>query len=58
MREYEKLFERIDLSEDEYKTFWKKLCLIESPTDCKEGVDAVGNYIIEKAMARGWKIEK
>ncbi|MBE7049738.1 MAG: M20 family metallopeptidase [Ruminococcaceae bacterium] len=58
MREYEKLFERIDLSEDEYKTFWKELCLIESPTDCKEGVDAVGNYIIEKAMARGWKIEK
>ena len=58
MPTYEKLFTRIDSLEKKYITFWEELCLIESPTDYKEGVDAVGNYIIEKAMVRGWRIEK
>ena len=58
MQTYEKLFTRIDSLEKKYITFWEELCLIESPTDYKEGVDAVGNYIIEKAMAQGWKFEK
>ena len=58
MISYEKLFKRIDSLEKKYINFWEELCVIESPTDYKEGVDAVGNYIIEKAIVRGWKIEK
>ena len=58
MFDCEKLFKRIDSLEETYIKYWEEICTIESPTDCKEGVDAVGNYIIEKAKARGWKIEK
>lgn len=54
----EKIFERIDKLEKQYLTFWEEFCSIESPTDYKEGVDACGNYIIEKAKAFGWRIEK
>ncbi len=53
-----KLFKRLDELNEEYITFWEEFCTIESPTDFKEGVDAAGNYIIEKAVARGWKVEK
>ena len=52
----DKLFEKLDEMENEYIKFWEELCLIESPTDYKEGVDASGNYIVEKAKAYGWKI--
>ena len=58
MIDYEKVFKRIDALEKQYITLWKEFCLIESPTDYKEGVDAAGNYIIEKAKTFGWKIEK
>lgn len=58
MADVDKIFERIDLSEENYIAFWEEFCLIESPTDYKQGVDAAGNYIIEKAKARGWRIEK
>ncbi len=58
MSECENLFKRIDELEGEYINFWKEFCEIESPTTYKEGVDCAGNYIIEKAKARGWKIEK
>ncbi len=54
----ENLFKRIDELEKEYINFWAEFCEIESPTVYKEGVDRAGNYIIEKAKARGWKIEK
>lgn len=52
------LIKRIDDLQQEYITFWEEFCSIESPTDSKVGVDAAGNYIIEKAKAHGWKIEK
>lgn len=58
MSECKKLFEKIENYESEYVTFWEEFCSVESPTAYKEGVDAAGNYIIEKAKARGWKIEK
>ncbi len=51
------LFARIDALENEYIHFWIDVCKIESPTEFKEGVDRVGRYFIEKAMAHGWKIE-
>ena len=58
MHNCERIFKRIDSLEKEYLTFLEELCLIESPTDFKEGVDASGNYIVEKAREFGWKIEK
>ena len=54
----DKLFEKLDEMENEYIKFWEELCLIESPTDYKEGVDASSKYIVEKAKAYGWKIER
>lgn len=54
----DKLFNRIDELEKEYIDFWEEFCSIESPTNYKEGVDAAGNYITEKAKAQGWKVEK
>lgn len=53
----EDLFARIDELEKEYINFWIDVCKIESPTEYKEGVDRVGRYFMEKAAARGWKIE-
>lgn len=53
----EQLFQRIMELEQEYITFWADICSIESPTDYKEGVDRVGQFIMDKARARGWQIE-
>ena len=53
----EKLFARIDELQEEYIGFWSDIVSIESPTNCKSGVDAVGNYFIEKAKSRGWSVE-
>ena len=58
MIDCKKVFKRIDALEKQYITLLEEFCLIESPTDYKEGVDAAGNYIVEKAKAFGWKIEK
>lgn len=53
----EQLFQRIMELEQEYITFWADICCIESPTEYKEGVDRVGRYVMDKALARGWQIE-
>ena len=53
----EKLFETIDALTEEYLTVWEDICNLESPTDCKAGVDAVGAYLIRLAEARGWRTE-
>ncbi len=58
MVDCEKILERIEKNEKQYIKFWQELCAIESPTDYKAGVDAAGNYIIEKAKALGWLVEK
>ncbi len=54
----ENVFKRIEALEQEYIKVLEEFCLVESPTDYKEGVDAAGNYIIQKAEAFGWKVEK
>ncbi len=51
------LFQRIEELEQEYIDFWADICRIESPTEYKEGVDRVGEYIMNKARKRGWLIE-
>lgn len=52
-----KLFETIDSLYDEYLDVWEAICNIESPTRCKEGVDASAKLLINMAVARGWKVE-
>ena len=52
-----KLFERIEQLREEYIGFWVDVTNLESPTEDKARVDAVGKYFIEKAKTRGWKIE-
>lgn len=52
------LFEHIDRLYEKYLTVWEDVCTIESPTACKEGVDAVGSYFIKMAEKYGWKVEK
>ena len=54
----ESLFQRINDMEQEYVKILEEFCLIESPTDYKEGVDAASNYIVKIAESFGWKIER
>lgn len=53
----EKLFETIEGLNEEYIQFLIDICNIESPTEYKEGVDKVGEYIVAKAKEKGWVIE-
>lgn len=52
-----KVFEEIDRLYPEYLDFLEDVTKIESPTRYKEGVDAVGQYFIDKAQKHAWKIE-
>lgn len=54
----DKIFETIDSLEKTYISFWEDVCNIESPTNDKAGVDAVGNYFEKAAKERGWRIER
>ncbi len=53
----EKILQKIDELNDEYVKIWEDVCNIESPTHCKAGVDAVGEYFIRYANERGWKVD-
>ena len=55
---YTELFERIDSLYSRYVDVWEDVCNIESPTNFKAGVDAVGNYFVDMAKARGWRVER
>lgn len=54
---YTETLARIEELSDEYVKFLMELCDIESPTDYKEGVDAAGRYVADKARIRGWEVE-
>lgn len=54
----DKLFQIIDSLNEEYIQFLTDICNIDSPTDYKEGVDRVGKYISDKAIQKGWLVEK
>lgn len=51
------IFAQIDRLQPQYLQVWEDICNIESPTNYKEGVDAVGNYIIRLAEKMGWRTE-
>ena len=53
-----RILDEIDRLNAEYLDHWENVCNIESPTDYKAGVDAVGDYFVDMAQARGWKIER
>ena len=53
----QEVFQTIDSLYEEYLKIFEDICNIESPTDCKEGVDAVGRYFTDLAKARGWKVD-
>ena len=53
----DKLFQIIDELNVEYVKMLEDVCNIESPWNYKEGVDAVGEYFIRHANARGWKVD-
>lgn len=57
MGKCEAVFQQIDKLYEAYLTIWEQLCKIESPTDCKEGVDAVGRYCMDIAKKHGWHVE-
>lgn len=50
LKEIEKLY-------DEYVKVFEDVCNIESPTDYKPGVDAVGDYFASKARSLGFAVE-
>ena len=51
------IFNKIDELYEHYVKVWEDVCNIESPTNYKAGVDAVGKYISDIAAKRGWEIE-
>ncbi|MBQ9784465.1 MAG: M20/M25/M40 family metallo-hydrolase [Clostridia bacterium] len=51
------LFDAIDALNDKYIAFWTDVCLLESPTENKAAVDAVGAYFIARAREMGWDVE-
>ena len=54
---YQKLFETVEQLEAKYIKMWEDICLIESPTTYKPGVDAVGKFCMDFAEKMGWKTE-
>lgn len=54
----EKIFNEIDSLNDQYIKVWEDVCNLESPTNNKEAVDAVGDYFVKLATEKGWQIEK
>lgn len=52
-----KIFDKIDDLHARFIDVWEDVCNIESPSDDKKGVDAVGAYFSELARNNGWKIE-
>ena len=54
----EKLFSAIDTLNERYIAFWEDVCNLESPTQDKAGVDAVGNYFADAAKQFAWQVER
>ena len=53
----EALFETLQALNEEYIQIWEDISNIESPTSYKEGVDAVGRYLMDHAKKKGWAVE-
>ncbi len=53
----DKLFSEIDKLYEKYLGVYEDVCNIESPTDCKEGLDRVSGYFADMAKQHGWQVE-
>ncbi len=53
----ERLFCQIDLLEEKFIKFLQNICNIESPTDFKDGLDQVGNFIADEVKNDGFEVE-
>lgn len=53
----ENVFQSIHRLSDAYLQLLEDISNIESPTACKEGVDAVGRALIEFAEKKGWSVD-
>lgn len=51
------LFSLVDANHERYVSIWTDICNIESPTSHKAGVDAVGKYVADWAIAHGFAVE-
>ena len=51
------LFSVIEQLNDRYCDLWETVCNMESPTEYKQGVDAVGNVFLQMAQQRQWAVE-
>jgi len=50
------VFAKIDELQQEYVQFWEDICMIESPTAYKPGVDAVAQFCAAKAESYCWQV--
>lgn len=57
VKDYSKLLKIVDELNSEFIAIWESVCNIESPTECKQGVDKVGNYFAEYAKTQRWDVE-
>jgi len=53
----DRLFSEIDKLYETYLGVFEYVCNIESPTNCKEGLDKVGRYFADMAKQHGWQVE-
>ena len=53
----EAIFSEIDALKEQYCDLWEQVCNIESPTQYKQGVDAVGHVFLRMARQRQWAVE-
>lgn len=51
------IFSVIDNLNEHYCGLWEQVCNMDSPTDCKQGVDAVGQVFIQIANQHQWAVE-
>ena len=55
--ENKKYFDKIDELYEKYLKVWTEVCSIESPTEHKDCVDKVGEYLLAIAKENGWAID-
>lgn len=55
--ELDRVFETVDALHATYVEYLREICEIESPTNDKAGVDAVGAWFLRKAEQFGWECE-
>ncbi len=58
MATHNDVFKTIDNLTPEFIKFWEDVGNLESPTNYKAGVDAVGDYFASYAEKEGWEVER